>query len=149
MKSGQDVPQLTYVTYPNSHVTINDSKALPSSVKRIVAVMHTKEHYAVMEITIDTQTIKIFSGLYRPLLDWNNHIIRAMRKCMLVDPFVVPSSAKFNADTAVYYEIVGCSRRPKECVNGYDIIIAMQKWRLERGYFLHQSEEITVDQSHV
>ncbi len=23
-------------------------------------------------------------------------------------------------------------------MNGYDIIIAMQKWRLERGYFLHQ-----------
>jgi hypothetical protein len=32
------------------------------------------------------------------------------------------------------------SRKPKECVNGYDIIIAMQKWQLERGYFLHQSD---------
>ncbi len=39
---------------------------------------------------------------------------------MLVDPFVVPFSAQFNADTVVY-EIVGCSRKPKECVNGYDI----------------------------
>ncbi len=56
---------------------------------------------------------------------------------MLVDPFVVPFSAQFNADTAVY-EIVGCSRKPKECVNGYGIIIVMQKWQLERGYFLHQ-----------
>jgi hypothetical protein len=35
---------------------------------------------------------------------------------------------------------VGCSRKPKEFVNGYDIIIAMQKWQLERGYFLHQSD---------
>ncbi len=58
---------------------------------------------------------------------------------MLVDPFVVLSSAQFNAGTAVY-EIVGRSRKPKECVNGYDIIIAMQKWQLERGYFLHQSD---------
>ncbi len=58
---------------------------------------------------------------------------------MLVDPFVVPSSAQFNADAAVY-EIVGCSRKPQEFVNGYDIIIAMQKWQLERGYFLHQSD---------
>ncbi len=57
---------------------------------------------------------------------------------MLVDPFVVPSSARFSEDTAVY-DIVGRSRKPKECVNGYDIIIAMQKWQLERGYFLHQS----------
>ncbi len=56
---------------------------------------------------------------------------------MLVDPFGVPSSAQFNADTAVY-EIVGCSRKPKPSVNGYDIIIAMQKWQPERGYFLHQ-----------
>ncbi len=50
---------------------------------------------------------------------------------MLVDPFVVPSSAQFNADAAVY-EIVGHSRKPLEFVNGYDIIIAMQKWQLER-----------------
>ncbi len=56
---------------------------------------------------------------------------------MLVDPFVVPSSAQFIADTAIY-EIVVCSRKTKECVNGYDIIIAIQKWQLERGYFLHQ-----------
>jgi hypothetical protein len=101
--------------------------------------MHTKLHYVVMEITIDTKTIKIFDGLYWPLLDWKDHVIRAIRKCMLVDPFVVPSSAQFNADTAVY-EIVGCSRKPKKCVKGYDIILAMQKWQLERGYFLHQSD---------
>jgi hypothetical protein len=132
MKSGQDVPQLTHVTFPNSHMTINDYKALPSSVKNIVAVMHTKEYYAVMEITIDTQTIKIFDGLYQPLLDCKDHVIRAMSKCMLVDPFVVPSFAQFNSDTDVY-EIVGCSRKPKPSVNGYDIIIAMQKWGLERG----------------
>ncbi len=25
-------------------------------------------------------------------------------------------------------------------MNGYDIIIAMQKWQLERGFFLHQSD---------
>ncbi len=58
---------------------------------------------------------------------------------MLVDPFVVPSSAQFNADAAVY-EIVCCSRKPQVFVNGYDIIISMQKWQLERGYFLHQSD---------
>jgi hypothetical protein len=69
MESGLDVPQLTHVIYPNSHMTINDYKALPSSVKCIVAVMHTRLHYAVMEITIETQTIKVFDGLYQPLLD--------------------------------------------------------------------------------
>ncbi len=57
MESAQDVPQLTHVTFPNSHMTINNYKALPSSIKHVVAVMHTRLHYAVMEITIDTQTI--------------------------------------------------------------------------------------------
>jgi hypothetical protein len=70
MNSGQDVPQLTHVTFLNSHMTINDYKALPSSIKCVVAVMHTTQHYAVMEITIDTKTIKIFDELYQPLLDW-------------------------------------------------------------------------------
>jgi hypothetical protein len=58
---------------------------------------------------------------------------------MLVDPCVVPSSAQFNPDPAVY-EIVGHSRKPQDYVKGYDIITAMQKWQLERGYFLHQSD---------
>ncbi len=51
-------------------------------------------------------------------------------------PLLFPplSSAQYNADTAVY-GIVGCMRNPKECMNGYDIIIATQKWQLERGYF--------------
>jgi hypothetical protein len=90
-----------------------------------------------MEITIDTKTIKIFDGLHLELLEWKDHVIRAMRNCMLVDPCVVPSSAQFHPDPAVY-QTVGPSRKPQEYVNGYDIIIAMQKWQLERGYFLHQ-----------
>jgi hypothetical protein len=60
MKSGQDVPQFTHVPYPK----FNDYKALPSSVKWVVAVMHTNQHYVVIEITIDTKTIKIFDRLY-------------------------------------------------------------------------------------
>jgi hypothetical protein len=47
-----------------------------------------------------------------------------MRQCILVDPHVVPSFAQFNADAAVV-ELVGCSRKPKPSINGYDIIIAM------------------------
>ncbi len=66
---------------------------------------------------------------------------------MLVDPLVVPSSAQFNVDAAVV-ELLGRSRKAKLSINGYDIIIAMQKWQLEKGYFLHQSDGNIVDQSH-
>ncbi len=41
INSEKDVPQLAHDTFPNSVLTIKDCKALPSGVKRIVAVMHT------------------------------------------------------------------------------------------------------------
>jgi hypothetical protein len=81
MKSGKDVPQLTHVPYPKLHITVNDYKALPNSIKWVVAVMHTNQHYAVMEITIDTKTIKVFSGLYQPLLDWKDHVYNCTYIC--------------------------------------------------------------------
>jgi hypothetical protein len=139
INSGKDVPQLTHVTFPNSVMTIKDCKRLPKGIQRIVAVMHTKLHYAVMEITVDTKTIKIFDGLRWELLEWKDHVIRVMRNCILVNPNVEPSAAQFIPDTAVS-ETVGRSRKPKESVNGYDVIIALQRWRLERGSFLIQSD---------
>ena len=99
--------------------------------------MHTKLHYAVMEITVDTKTIKIFDGLRYDLLEWKDHIIRVMRNCIMVDPNVEPSAAQFIPDAAVS-ETVGRSRKPQEYVNGFDVIIALQRWQLERGSFLHQ-----------
>ncbi len=99
--------------------------------------MHTKLHYAVMEITVVTRTIKIFDGLGYDLLEWKDHVIRVMRNCILVDPNVEPSAAQIIPDPAVS-ETVGRSRKPQEYVNGFDVIIARQRWQLERGYFLHQ-----------
>ncbi len=58
--------------------------------------------------------------------------------CWLILVFF-PFSAQFHPDPAVS-EIVGCIRKPQEYVNGYDIIIAMQKWWLEGGFFIHQSD---------
>jgi hypothetical protein len=137
INSGKNVPQLTHVTFLNSVMTIKDCKPLPGSVQRIVAVMHTKLHYGVMEITVVTRAIKIFDGLPYDLLEWKNHVIRVMRNCILVNPNVEPSAAQFILDAAVS-KTVGCSRKPQEYVNGFDVIIALQRWQLERGSFLHQ-----------
>ncbi len=60
-----------------------------------------------------------------------------MRNCILVNPNVEPSAAQFIPDAAVS-KTVGCSRKPQEYVNGFDVIIALQRWQLERGSFLHQ-----------
>jgi hypothetical protein len=137
INSGKDVPQLPHVTFPNSVMNIKECKPLPGGVQRIVAVVHTKLHYAVMEITVITRTIKIFDGLHYDLLEWKDHIIRVMRNCILVNLNVEPSAAQFIPDASVS-ETVGRSRKPQEYVNGFDVIIALQRWRLERGYFLHQ-----------
>jgi hypothetical protein len=74
INSRKDVPQLSHVTFPNSVMTVKDYKAIPSSIKCIVAVMHTRLHYAVMKITISTKTINIFDGSHRDLLDWKDHV---------------------------------------------------------------------------
>jgi hypothetical protein len=126
INSGKDVPQLTHVTFPNSVMTIKDCKPVPGGVQCIVAVMHTKLHYAVMKITVPTKTIKIFDGLHYDLLDWKDHVIRVMRNCILVNPNVEPSAAKFLPDDAVS-KTVGRSRKCQEHVNGYDVIIALQR----------------------
>jgi hypothetical protein len=75
--------------------------------------MHRKLHYAVMEITIVTKTIKIFDELHWDLRKWKDHVIRAMRNCIPVDLFVAPSSAQFCPDPAVS-ETLGHSTKPKE-----------------------------------
>ena len=101
--------------------------------------MHTKLHYAVMEITVDTKTIKIFDGLRLDLLEGKDHVIGVMRICILVDPNGDCFAALFHPDHAVS-ETVGRSRNAREYVNGFDVIIALQRWQLERGSFLHQPD---------
>jgi hypothetical protein len=93
--TGKDVPQLTHVTYRNIKMGQNDYKQLPSSIKWVFAVMHHEQQYAVMEITVATNIIKVFDGLSCLLLDWQDHITTAMKKCMLVDLHVVASLALF------------------------------------------------------
>ena len=114
INSGKDVPQLTHVTFPNSVMSIKDCKPLPGGVQHIVAVMHTKLHYAVMEITVPTRTIKIFDGLHYDLFKWKDHVIRVMRKSILVNPNVEPSAAQFipNAAVSKLWVAVGSLRNP-------------------------------------
>ncbi len=80
-----------------------------------------------MEITVVTKTIKIFDGLCLDLLEWKDYVIRVMRICILVDPNVDPSAALFDPDPAVS-KTVGGSRKPQEYMNGFDVIIALQRW---------------------
>ncbi len=63
-----------------------------------------------------------------------------MKNCMLVDCSAVASSAQFVPDE-VSAEVSSCSWRAKTQVNGYNALIALQKWRLEKGHFIQQMDE--------
>jgi hypothetical protein len=77
-------PMLIHVTYPKQQLEEDQCKMLPSHVKRVVAVMHHRDHYAVMEIDIKDNTVTIYDGLGHPLLNWFDHIINGMKRCGLI-----------------------------------------------------------------
>ncbi len=54
-------PLLLHVTYPNQILQEGEYKALPDHVTKVVAVMHNRYHYAVMEIDIPVKKVVIYS----------------------------------------------------------------------------------------
>jgi hypothetical protein len=60
-------PLLLHVTYPNQILQEGEYKALPDNVKKVIAVMHDRDHYAVMVIDITVKTVVIFDQLYKDL----------------------------------------------------------------------------------
>jgi hypothetical protein len=88
--------QLSHVNHPKQQLFLNNAKPLASHVEWVVDVVHNLEYYAVMEIITTKKLIKIFDGLPCNLLGWQNHIITAMKKCMLLDLSVDSSSGNLS-----------------------------------------------------
>jgi hypothetical protein len=72
------------VTYPNQILQEGEYKALPDHVTKVVAVMHNRDHYAVMEIDIPVKKVVIFDGLYKDLDKWMDHVVSGMKRCVLL-----------------------------------------------------------------
>ena len=68
-----------HVTYPNQILQEGKSKALPDHVTKVVAVMHDRDHYAVMEIEIPVKKVVIFDRLYKELDKWMDHVVSGMK----------------------------------------------------------------------
>ncbi len=47
--------------------------------QKVVAVMHDRDHYAVMVIDIPGKKVVIFDGLYKDLDKWMDHVISGMK----------------------------------------------------------------------
>jgi hypothetical protein len=67
------------VTYPNQIFQEGKYKALPDHVTKVVAVMHNRDHYTVMEIGIPVKKVVIFDGLYKELNKWMGHVVSGMK----------------------------------------------------------------------
>jgi hypothetical protein len=98
-------------------------------------------------VNIPERKFLIYDGLSRELLQWKDHIIIVLKKCMLLDISFDSSSTVCVPDAAVP-PVFSYSRKPRYIINGYSITFPqsspsdkkLEEWRLERGYFIHQMD---------
>jgi hypothetical protein len=123
------------ITYLKEVLFPGQYKELPAGTTRVIAVMHNRDHYAVMEVSTFDKKVVVFDGLRCPLLKWIDHIISILRRCMLIgldDTFnAVPEAATLDVHSSLRMR----------SINGYTIIFQGSKdkvWKLERGEFIKQ-----------
>ncbi len=122
---------LLHVTNPYQILKEGKYKALPDHVTKVVAVMHDRDHYAMMEIDIP---MVIYNGLYRELNKWMDHVVSGMKQCMLLG---LNAALQCRADEPSTSN-VGRSRHPQKAIHGYSLFLGLEERRLERGEFIKQ-----------
>jgi hypothetical protein len=122
------------VTYPNQILQEGEYKAVPHHVTKVVAVMHDRDHYAVMVIDIPEKKVVIFSGLYKDLHKWMDHVVSGMKQCMLLGL----NDAICHTANEPSLSNVGRSRGPQKAIHGYSLLLGLEEWRLEREDFVKQ-----------
>ncbi len=143
----KNLPQLIHAIFSKQQLAISGVKPLPKDVDRLVAILHNDGHYIVLEVNIPERKLLIYDGLSRELLQWKDHIIIVLKRCMLLDLSFDSSSTVCFPDAAVP-PVFSRSRKPRYIINGYSITFPqslpsdkkMEEWRLERGYFIHQMD---------
>jgi hypothetical protein len=133
-------PLLLHVTYPNPIIQEGEYKALPEHVTKVVAVMHDRDHYAVMEIDIPVMKVVIFDGLYKDLNKWMDHVVSGMKRCMLQG---LNDAFCHKPDESSLSNVAG-SRHPQKAIHGYSLFIGLEEWRLERGDFIKQVDTFNI-----
>ncbi len=129
-------PLLLHVVYPNQILQEGKYKALPEHVTKVVAVMHDRDYYVMMEIDVPMKKIVIYNKLYRELDKWMDHVISGMKQCMLLG---LNAALHHRADEPSISN-VGRSRHPQKTMHGYSLFLGLDEWRLERGEFIKQAD---------
>jgi hypothetical protein len=78
-----NLPLLIHITYPNEFLQEGQYKSIPPGITRVVAVVHDRDHYGVLEIDIPSKKVIIYDGLYRDLDKWVDYVFSALKRCML------------------------------------------------------------------
>ena len=99
---------------------------------RVVAIIHNADYYAVLEINVPTKRIEIYDGLSRGLIGWIDHVISAMKCCMLV---TLDAECNSVGDDPTLVPLCHCQRKN---IQGYWLMFGSDKWRFERGEFVKQ-----------
>ncbi len=123
------------------------SSLFQKDVDRLVSILHNYGHYVVLEVNIPERKFLICDGLSRELLQWKDHIIIVLKKCMLLNLSFDSSSSVCVPDDVVT-PVFSCGRKPGYIINGYSTSFPqsspsdkkLEEWRLERGYFIHPTD---------
>ena len=113
-------------------------KPLRQGITRVVAVLHDKDHYGVLEINVTQKTVLIYDGLYRDLDRWLDYVFSAFKRCMLCD---LQTPHLYVADDPKLMTL-GRLRVPKKSIEGYQLTLGRDDdgWRFERGHFVKQTD---------
>jgi hypothetical protein len=147
VRNEKNLSQLNHAIFSKQNLLISDIKPLPTDVDRLVVILNNDGHYIVLEVNIPERKFLIYDGLSRELLQWKDHIITVLKKCMLLDLSFDSSSTVCVPDAAVP-PVFSRSKKPRFIINGYSIMFPqfspsdqkLEQRRLERGYFIHQSD---------
>ena len=130
-------PFLQVITYENQQLVKDDVVTVPNRHNTIVGVFYTSLHYAIAEVEIKSRTITIYDGLFYDLPNWYKNVVQLLKRCNLID--FETDGGDLIPDPMSKLIIPG-HRRGKDVVNGFDLVINSEKWRLIRGNFIVQSD---------
>ena len=114
------MPQLLHATSNKQKLASSGFGSLSIDVDRLVAILHGKGHYVVLEVNITERIFRIYEGLSPELLQWKDHIAIVLKKCILLDLSFDSSLTVFFPDAAAP-PCASRSRRPWDTINGYSI----------------------------
>lgn len=128
------LPKLIHVTYPSGNVYSSQCMALPPNITSVVAILHDRDHYGVLEVNVKEKSISIYDGLFRDMKRWWVFVVVALKRCDLCPLSVNPKPVP---DEQVLVKR-GRLSKARMSIEGYTFEVADAVWKFKRGNFIAQ-----------